>query len=69
VYCLYDTIGVDKNPQKAKQLYQMALNIDSKENDIVMDRLKMLDQIKSSSWESTGQQPSPLIAPFTGIRQ
>jgi len=43
MYSLYNTHEVDKDLNKAKHLYEMALHIDSNENEIALERLKMLN--------------------------
>jgi len=44
MYYLFNASGIDKNPTKAKKIYQMALNINSEEKKHVIDRLESLNK-------------------------
>jgi tetratricopeptide (TPR) repeat protein len=42
MYYLFNPSGIDKNLKKAREVYQMALNIDSEDKKYVIDRLESL---------------------------
>ena len=44
MYYLFNRAGIDKNLTKAKEIYQMALNINSEEKKYVIDRLESLNK-------------------------
>lgn len=47
MYYLFSHSGIDKNLIKAKEIYQMALNINSEEKKYVIDRLESLNKNQS----------------------
>ena len=44
MYYLFNASGIDKNLTKAKEIYQMALNINSEEKKHVIERLESLNK-------------------------